>query len=269
MGIKKYYKMNWYKKSQQEVFNFYKTMPQSQPRSIEESPEYKSLDIRSQSVFQELLDDIHGRNDLMRLLKMYSLKWKQIDFPEETLITIVLGSNLYIIDDLENPTLKEAKEWLWDTSNYGRLDNYIPPEDFSKTFWDNLGNNSVVYHATTEENKESILRNGLGVRDKTRGINNRSTGAAIFTSDNPDDVSSYGDVIFTINLSKMKKDGYMPEVSREGPVEEAERLEALAYKIGVEDFIATESNDSEGLYPSTIIIYGDVPKKYLSLYNQE
>lgn len=260
--------MNWYKKSQQQTFDFYKDIPQSTPKPIEESLEYKSLDIRSRSVFQELLDEVHGRSDLMRLLKMYGLKWKQIDFSEEAIITLVLGSNLYIIDDLENPALKEATEWLWDISNYGRLDNYMPSEDFSKNFWDDLGNNSVVYHATTEENKDSILRNGLGVRDKTRGINNRSTGAAIFTSDNPDDISSYGDVIFAINLSQMKRDGYMPEVSREGPVEEVERLESLAHKIGVEGFSASESNDSEGLYPSTIIIYSDVPAKYLSLYNE-
>ena len=260
--------MNWYKKSQ-KTFDFYKDIPKAIPVPKEISPEYKKLEERSPVMFQELLDNVHGRNELIRLLKMYSLKWKQVDFSDDNIITIVLGSNLYVIDDFDNPTLKEANEWLWDVSNYGRLENYIPSEDFSKTFWNNLGDGFVVYHATNEDKMESIQRSGLNVKDETRGINNRSTGAAVFASDNPNDTDSYGNVIFAINLSQMKKDGYMPDVSREEPIEEAERLEALAWKIGVEDFNATDSFASEGLYTSTIIIYGNIPAKYLSLYNKD
>ena len=258
--------MNWYKKAQQQDFPFY-----NDANTIEDSPNLFHSN-KSKETLEELMDnpDAVSFLTITSLLQKFKYKYDVITLPnKEQLITVDIGNDKYVIDDFRSPSIKEAHQWLWDVSNHGRINNYIPSEDFSKTFWDNMGNNYFLYHATQKDNIESIKKNGIMAEDKTRGISNRSTGDAVFTSDNPDDINSYGEDIFQINVSLMKQDGYTPNVSREEPLEEAEQLEALARKIGVEEFNTTDSYNSEGLYPSTVIIYGNIPPKYISLYNKE
>ena len=60
----------------------------------------------------------------------------------------------------------------------------------------------------------------------------------------------------------MKQDGYMPMVGMEEPIEEQELEEALAHKIGLEDYYS-EIESSDGLSPDTVIFYGVIPPKYL------
>lgn len=256
--------MSWYKKSQQEDFDFLKKMPQNTETPIAETEEYKDLSNRAGKTFEGVLEEVNGEKSVVSVIKQYGLSYKKINLNDNIIITVFLGDKLYVIDDFDNPTLKEASEWLWHVFSSNRIDYYLPSSDYSSIFWKNLGRNKVVYHATTEEYKDIILEDGLMRMDKTRGISNRGTGSAIFTSYNPDDIESYGNVIFEINLSKMKEDGYMPEVSKEIPIEESEKLSQLAHKIGLQDFVGPDYN-SEGIYESTLIIYGDIPVKYLSI----
>ena len=237
--------MNWYKKSQQNTFDFHNT---------KSTPAFNPN-------FGSLLDEVRSKEELVILLNRFKMDWEEINLAETSIIKVDMKPNIFIIDDFNYPTLHEANDWLYSI----KIDDYIPPRDFSKEFWDGLGNNFVVYHATNRDNVESIQQNGINMRSESRGINNRNTGDAVFTSDNPDDISSYGDAIFEINLSNMKKDGYMPTVSEEEPLEEANRLDALARKIGLENFNSADGYSSEGLYPSTIIIFGAIPPKYLRL----
>ena len=51
---------------------------------------------------------------------------------------------------------------------------------------------------------------------------------------------------------------------KEIPIEESEKLSQLAHKIGLQDFVGPYYG-GEGIYESTLIIYGNIPPKYLSI----
>lgn len=247
--------MNWYKIAQQQQFKFVDDMEESIAPSrtdlidLEEALEYNT----------------HNYHELISLLNNYKIEWQKIDFPKaDPIIKLTYKNKPYIIDDFENPSLKDPMDWIYRIFDH-YLDDYVPTTDFNETFWDNVGNGSLVYHATTEENKDSILQNGLNIADKTRGINNRNTGSAIFASESTDDIGSYGDVIFAIDLGKMKNDKYMPQVTKEGPIETSEQRGALANKIGIDDIDFSSEYASEGLYDTTVIFYNNIPAKYLRL----
>lgn len=267
--------MNWYRISQQENFDFYRD-PSIQSRKTNEIPsEYKQwVEKTSPSNIQSLwliLEQTHNINEFFVALKTYGGKfeWKRLDFPKEPLAVIITedGKNSYVIDDFENPELKEAREWISSIGDHN-LEKYIPYEDFNKIFWDSVTPGFVLYHATDEENKEKILQHGLKQMNKTRGINNTSTGSAVFTSNNPNDISSYGNIIFEININQMKMDGYMPNVEQEEPISNALRKKQLANLVGIEEYYPEEEYASEGLYESTYIIFGDIPAKYLKIYQE-
>ena len=61
----------------------------------------------------------------------------------------------------------------------------------------------------------------------------------------------------------MKADGYMPEVSMEGPIEDALQKKKLGEMVGIPEYYPEQEYNSEGLYTTTVIIYGNIPPKYL------
>ena len=131
-------------------------------------------------------------------------------------------------------------------------------EKENKDFWESP---VPLYHATRDENAEDILRDGLEARNQTRGLANRGTGSAVFTSLNPDAIAeSYGPTVIEIDTAAMKRDGLTPFSFRETPIVEAEAREGLAHVLGIEDFY---QDIEAGLDPDTIIINGAIPAKYL------
>lgn len=258
--------MNWYKKALQQQFEFVKNMPQQPKPKTEESKEFQDLLEKSNVDLAEKLEyDVHNYQDLINTLNTFKIPWKRVDFPDaDPIIKLEYNGKHYLIDSFEYPELKNPREWIWNIFDHN-LDNYVLSQDFNKIFWDEVSNGSFVYHATTEENKDSILKNGLLITDKTRGINNKYTGNAVFTSDNPDDISSYGNVIFAINLGKMKAEGYMPQVSKEEPIQTSEQRSTLAYLVGADDMDLSDEYASEGIYGSTVIFYDNIPPKYLRI----
>lgn len=263
---------NWYKKAitqEQLGFPFDKDISSSPQNQTEYKKWMQNTSPKDINSLYEILQESTSLEELLALLQKFGNEfiWKKIDFANGPVITLRQRgkqNNPYIIDDPEDPELKDAREWL-DSMFDSDVDKYIPEdpeEDFNKMFWDQA-NGVLLYHATQTENEELIKKHGLFPKDESRGINNRSTPAAVFASNNPDDIGSYGDVIFEINIGQMKADGYMPEVSMEEPLAEAEQKKKLAYMIGVEEYYPDEQYASEGLYPSTVIIYGKIPPKYL------
>lgn len=140
------------------------------------------------------------------------------------------------------------------------LDKYISESTTSDDFWKYL---SVVYHATSYHNYDDILQDGLQGRYSSRGLSNKSVGASVFVSVNPDIIDVYGDLILKINSKAMKQDGYTPEVGIEPDIEEGEKRQALASMIGIEDY---NYDFESGMDYDTYIIYGNIPAKYLSIY---
>jgi len=196
-----------------------------------------------------------------QLLTKHGANFQRVDINGNPLIIIYEENYTYVIDDPNDtyPTVKEAEDWIngmWDAE----LEMFIPTEDHD--FWEYP---ETLYHATNSENVPSIKRYGLRPEDQSRGISNRSTGSAVFTSRSDEDIESYGDVIIAINTHQMKIDGYTPEVSEETPLEESNKKERLANMIGLDNYIK-EDYSSEGLSDNTIIVYGLIPPKYLEFY---
>jgi len=166
------------------------------------------------------------------------------------------------IDEAQDPAEFVAEADEADAANFGVV---IP--DLTTEFWAPGNPPPELYHATTPDNVAGILKQGLGVRSKTRGISNRSVGAAIFTSTELSDLEGgeYGDAIFQIDTAAMQRDGVTPPLSLEPDEEEREWKEALASKLGVEDFVF---ESEAGMSPNTIVVYGHIPAKYLTLLDE-
>jgi hypothetical protein len=244
--------MNWYKKSQQSLFPFFSDLPPQKPFSIEKTEQYRKLIQRTPQILQNLLEQCNDREEIIKILKTYNFKFKII----KNVISVNINEQIYIIDD--TLTLRNALDWIWTISDL-HLDNYVDYPDFNKEFWNHP---YTVYHATHSENLPDIKKYGLKMKKDSRGIENRYTGAAVFTSDNPDDIESYGNLIVKINTIEMKKDNYMPEVSQEKPIINANKREALAHKIGLKEFFVEIEH---GISPTTIIFFGNIPPKYLEI----
>ena len=143
--------------------------------------------------------------------------------------------------------------------------------DFTKVFW---GQHYIptLYHCTTEERYEQIKVGGLKRKDERRGATsgNSAVGPAVFTTAEDAEVSFfksyYGPVVIAIDAAQMKKDGFMPEVSKEPDWEKAEKLEFVLRKLGQEDaeastFVDSSDQNTQG----TVIVYSNIPLRYLSL----
>ena len=163
----------------------------------------------------------------------------------------------------KNVSTYDPKDYIWERAD--RMVEDVSDKlaaQFSKDFAESPG---VLFHATTEENAESIEKEGLEPRSETRGLTNRSVGEAVYTTENEDSARSgtYGDVVFRIDLEAMKKDGVpLPEAEKEPAAFEYEARESVAYALGVEDFHQDGSGDGAD-DPETVVLHGSIPAKYL------
>lgn len=191
----------------------------------------------------------------------------EIDFENApTIMTVKINGALWVLD-FENKKFDTARDWLYWVDD-SELDNYVNTPE-RQNFWDGVTTKhpfwSSAYHVTDEDNVESILAQGLKQMDKSRGLTNRGVPAAVFASMERDFGKTYGDATFQIDLSSMKSDGYTPEIENEPGFnqDDDENLRAsLAWKIGYDEYEREENNDTS---EDTIIIYGEIPPKYLKL----
>jgi len=246
--------MNWYKISQQQDFDFYDSInPTSAP--VDNQP------IVSISDLDSAIEDAEDISQLISILNYNGVDYEIKQLLKEKVLTIWLGDKLYIIDDFMYPESKEVSTWIDELFEH-ELYSYIQPKE--ESFWDEVQSHFTVYHATSSEKLPDIMQNGLEPRDETRGVSNRGTGSAIFTSENPDDIDSYGDTVLQIHVGQMKADGYTPQASRETPIEESRLRQALAHQLGYNEY---ESNEygSEGIYDTTVVFYDAIPAKYITI----
>ena len=143
--------------------------------------------------------------------------------------------------------------------------------DFNKMFWSNKYVPSL-FHCTTKDKYELIKKDGvLKRRSDTRGINNRSVGSAIFTTMEEEEVGYltqyYGDIVLRINTAQMKSDGFTPHVEKEPEVDHADKISFVLNKLGRNTEPASFIDSSGGISEYTVIVYDNIPIKYLSLYD--
>ena len=173
-------------------------------------------------------------------------------------VIIIPDSNLVVYDfDKGYGGVDEVGDFIYSSF----ADDLKEADDFNKNFWDNP---TTLYHATTEENAGQIKLSGLKSMCKTRGTGNRSVGCDVFTSMNLDDLLSgeYGNTILAINADAMKKDRLTPPVELEPGIQEYHEIQNLLNKLGL-DYPVEAPND---LYLDTVIVYGNIPAKYLSIH---
>lgn len=271
---------NWYKIAQeQQAFPFHKDplIKGNPPPTYgdEYSQWLENANPNDPNSIKEIIGESNGKWEILSILRKFNIKWKEFKFANNNNVIAIYfnGKNkfnsdkdVYVIGDPDWPDLENARYWL-DKMYDHEVESYMPSEDSNEKFWKQVGNGSFLYHATSSEYVEDIMKHGLRPMDKTRGISNRSTGSAVFTSDNPDDISSYGDYIFSINVGQMKADGYMPNVEQEGPISIALQKKQIADIIGLQNYYPADEYNSEGLYESTYIIFGKIPPKYLKSIN--
>ena len=260
--------MNWYKKSQQEQLNLPGFPKTNEPFPIYgKEPEPK---LEEDMFSGDPLEDIKEYCPpltVKQIVEYYDLPYDTITFPKydkiqmSPVMVITIEKNKYVIEDPEDeyPSIKEAKEWVNDISDM-YLDFYLPEKP---SFWEEVGDGFIAYHATTSDNAESIRKHGLQIKNESRGLSNRGTPSAIFATTEEAETESYGRIVIKIDVGKMKRDGYMPRTEMEEPVIEAEQRSSIANMIGIEDY--DQFNEIEdGISPNTIVFYGNIPPKYLS-----
>jgi len=215
-----------------------------------------------QDDFSNLNEELEEAHSMPRVFNALQ-KWGATDIysPFPGVLRYALDGQIYVIDDFDYVSPKEAWRWLWDLSDWD-LESYVTLPEFHDEFWKSGGK---VYHSTSEENWELIQQEGaLQLMDKTRGLSNRGTGHAIFTSLQPEQTEFYGDVLLEIDAGKMIADGYTPRVEREGPINEYEMQRAIAHKLGLNPEDIYDESSSDGISEDTVVFFQPIPLKYIS-----
>lgn len=160
---------------------------------------------------------------------------------------------------------------FWNESYLDKVcEQYGYETDFTKKFW-SMHYIPTLYHCTTEDNYSKIKIEGLKRMDINRGAvsGNRSVGDAVFTTSESEEISFfkhyYGPIVISINAQQMKNDGFTPDVSKEPDWERAEKLQFVFQQLEKDMDASRFVDSSDQNTQSTIIVYSDIPTKYLSV----
>lgn len=206
-------------------------------------------------------EEVESWNGIKSLLERVGGEYaqlKKMGEPTEFYKVELPDGEIYVIDSAY-PEFKgnDIKSWVQDMIDSNRADEWVREIEVDPP--------AIVYHGTREENLSDILEDGLECRSDSRGMTNRSVGCAIFTSSEESEVEDYGDVLLEIDLNAMKRDGVLPRVSLEPPIEEYEMYSSFAAMFGLslgDDIIY----DIEyGMSPNTFILHGPIPPKYIKV----
>jgi len=245
----------------------------SVPYKIDEiiAKKYKEKEI--EDFDHQLENDFNGftKEEIMRILETNNKKpelmkfangLELIRFDHENKIKLVMLDKC----NTEWHTIEDFEDWflsMWEDEAVDLVKLEEP--DIWK---DEIGEGSVLYHATQPEYVDSILKNGLEIAGKTRGTANKWVGAAVFTSWNKDSIDAYGSSVFEIDVGKMKEDGVTPDLEEEPTVMEAKAKRKIA---GMFDFYNYDDDlgmASGGISEETVIVHGNIPAKYLKLIKE-
>jgi hypothetical protein len=208
---------------------------------------------------EEQLDDADGDNAaILRALEAAGAWEVPLTHPTEALWRV--DDQLIEWDRAnEEAQVHDVEDWLDNVDP----EVYDPGYDqrFNDDFWSWP---PVLYHATETEHLADILAEGLLPMSQTRGISNRSTGPAVYTTMELEETAagSYGDVVLALDMAAMKEAGLTPWVSQEPDVQRHEMLRSLAHLLQAEDF---EAHIEGGMSSWTVVVHGVVPARFLSV----
>lgn len=200
-------------------------------------------------------------------LKAEIKQYENVEVLDDVLEDTFLVEDKVVTIDGDDFSVQDPEEWVSDQmesihSNVKDKVEDLLTERFNNDFQDYP---VTLFHATPNENLESIMKDGLQAESQTRGLTNRGVGAAIFTYDNDESplTGSYGDTVLAIDCKAMKRDGLEFYVEQEPAVVENETANLLAHVVGANDFHWEAGGDGAD-DPATVILHIDhVPPKYL------
>ena len=213
-----------------------------------------------------LLEDLGGWEEWLDVLPPKQLE----ELLEERAEVVDLGDGrvVYLLEDDDEHVVVADDEGGYDLQRVDELvfdadlDEVFPGEDelFNRDFWTSPVR---LYHATVPEKASIIEAGGLEARDESRGIANRGTGHAVFTTSSEDEAHSgdYGSVVYAIDMAAMKADGFTPYVALEGPVLEYELRHRLAGLLNADEL---PIDMEQGISPYTVVVFSDIPARYLT-----
>jgi hypothetical protein len=241
--------------------------------SEEESSEGKSELISDEELLSLLInddlyfldpaqrDELENWDGIKSLLDRVGAEYtqlKKMGEPTDFYKVELSNGKVYIVDS-NYPEFKgnDLKSWVQDMIDSNRADEWVREIEVDPP--------GIVYHGTREENLSDILEDGLGCRSDSRGMTNRSVGCAIFTSSEASETEHYGDILFEIDLAAMERDGVLPRVSLEPPIEEYEMYSSFAAMFGLSLGDDVIYDIEHGMSQNTFILHGPVPPKYLKV----
>jgi len=238
----------------------------------------KAKQILSEEVdapIDEVIDNLteeDGINELLieALFKLKNIDYKIIEMVDNSKSLVFnINNEVKMISVFEYPVMiADMEELIRDGISQGSIEDIVPKENehllklderFNKDFWEYP---AEVYHGTNKENVEDIQNGGINAESQTRGMSNKSIGAAVFTSSELETAGYYYDKVFKIDTSAMKTDGYTPFVYQEPDIYEKDLAEALANLYDIENF---NYDVEQGMDEGTIIFDGNIPAKYVEL----
>ena len=221
---------------------------------------------------EELLEDfLEGYEDLpqeeaLELLDGVGVDVETIEFLNGPVWVFSYDGERYVADiDDDMVSVSSLVNWLDNALQHS--DDYVEFDEGLSTFWTDPGDPPVLYHATDEENVESILREGLYPEAETRGPANKWVGAAVYTSMDSERIHIYGDHMFAIDTAGMKRDGLHYRLAMEPGIVDYEQMQAIAHAVGEDEYPIDAPDDVEDY--ETIVIFGHIPPEYLSLVSGE
>lgn len=202
-----------------------------------------------------------GLDEFEKLAKEKNIEHQKKTFANGSSVILFSIDNDKYIADLDNDEMKvySASDWMDNKLDFATdLIKVYNLEDF----WDSP---PTLYHATDQDSIKSILESGLRMKDESRGVTNSRLGEAVFTSRNPKSIAHYGNTILEINMEAMKRAGYTPRVSLEPGIVAWEATIALRNAVGLDDDDYSLGWNPYGMKDDTVIVYGDIPAKYLTV----
>ncbi len=240
---------------------------------------YSLLRILKEEVAPAEIEELDGIDEVTSYLNELEIKYS-IEGVNQNEVLIVGDPKKYIVEfDGKFPVVSEIERFLREKSRPEEFYEFTGVdfrEHYTDLFWDNVGKISEfneLYHATKEKHVDEILKKGLEARKESRIPMSRIHRSAVFTVKDLGYLAdeTYGSAVIVIDMEKMKRDGFTPDVGRERDFERKDMAAYLIDKLNLYipvEQVAQAGKRGTGSWRDTVAIYSDVPPKYISRFDE-